>query len=192
MGAGASKSSLTQKQVHRLVKETGFAPSELDYLHRRFRSLCKSGDTLSRSDIMANPHLRDNVYVTRLYGITPKDELGEVTFEAFVGTAAVFRPGKDINEKLRFIFNMFDFNMDDSLGPQELDEMIKVIRPELVDEERKALVKQTTADILAKVGDTYKDGQIHSKSFIAYTKTLPGIDALLTLNLADELELKLD
>ena len=42
-------------------------------------------------------------------------------------------------------------------------------------------------DILAKGGDTKKDGQVHSKSFIVYAQTLPGIEELLTLNLVDQL-----
>lgn len=52
------------------------------------------------------------------------------------------------------------------------------------------LVRKTMEDILAKGGDTHKDGQVHGKAFIAYAKLLPGIDRLLTLNLADELNLK--
>lgn len=135
MGAGTSKQGLTDKQIQKLVKETGFAPSELEFLNRRFRGLCKRGTTLSRADVMDNPHLKANPYVNRLYGVIQKDEFGEVTFDTFVHTAAVFRPGKDVNGKLQFIFNLFDYNMDDTLEAHELSDMIKTVRPDIGEEE---------------------------------------------------------
>mmetsp|Transcript_10222 Transcript_10222/g.20002 ORF Transcript_10222/g.20002 Transcript_10222/m.20002 type:complete len:194 (-) Transcript_10222:1079-1660(-) len=193
MGAGTSRAGgLSDKQIQKYVKETGFAPSELEFLHRRFKSLCKRGDTLSRADVGENEHLKSNPYVNRLYSVMPKNEFGEVNFETFVTTAAVFRPGKDINGKLQFIFNLFDYNMDDTLEAHELSDMIKTVRPDIGDDENEELVKKTMADILAKGGDLYKDGEVHGKSFIAYAKLLPGIDKLLTLNLADELNLKVE
>mmetsp|Transcript_29092 Transcript_29092/g.68055 ORF Transcript_29092/g.68055 Transcript_29092/m.68055 type:complete len:194 (-) Transcript_29092:158-739(-) len=193
MGAGTSRiGGLSDKQIQKYVKETGFAPSELEFLYRRFKSLCKRGDTLSRADVSDNEHLKANPYVNRLYSVMPKNEFGEVTFDTFVTTAAVFRPGKDINGKLQFIFNLFDYNMDDTLEAHELSDMIKTVRPDIADDENEELVKKTMADILAKGGDLYKDGEVHGKSFIAYAKLLPGIDKLLTLNLADELNLKVE
>lgn len=41
--------------------------------------------------------------------------------------AAVFRPDKPITTKLQFIFNLFDYNMDDTLDPEELSEMISIV-----------------------------------------------------------------
>ena len=47
MGGGASKPNvLTEKQIQKYVKETGFAPTELEFLFKRFRFLCKSGASL--------------------------------------------------------------------------------------------------------------------------------------------------
>lgn len=188
MGGGASKANvLTEKQIQKYVKETGYAPSELEFLFKRFRFLCKRGVNLSRSDLQANANLADNQYVKRVFGVMPKNEMGEVTFEVFVRTAAVFRPDKPLATKLQFIFNLFDYNMDDSLDPEELNEMISIVRPDVGDDERASLVEQTVKDILAKGGDTRQDGLIHSKSFIVYAQTLPGIEELLTLNLVDQL-----
>ena len=188
MGGGASKPNvLTEKQIQKYVKETGFAPTELEFLFKRFRFLCKSGASLSRADLQANPHLADNPYVKRVYGIMPKNELGEVTFDVFIRTAAVFRADKPLTTKLQFVFNLFDYNMDDTLDPEELAEMISVVRPDVGEEEKKRLVDQTVQDILTKGGDTKKDGRIHSKSFIAYAQTLAGIEELLTLDLVDQL-----
>ena len=45
--------------------------------------------------------------------------------------SAVFRPEKPIATKLQFIFNLFDYNMDDTLDPKELDEMLAIVRGNL-------------------------------------------------------------
>jgi len=42
--------------------------------------------------------------------------------------AAVFRPDKPVATKLQYIFNLFDYNMDDTLDPAELSEMISIVR----------------------------------------------------------------
>ena len=42
---------------------------------------------------------------------------------------AVFRPEKPIAVKLQFIFNLFDYNMDDTLDPEELNEMLAETNP---------------------------------------------------------------
>ena len=61
MGGGASKANvLTEKQIQKYVKDTGYAPSELEFLYKRFRFLCKRGVNLSRSDLQENPNLADN------------------------------------------------------------------------------------------------------------------------------------
>ncbi len=178
--------------MQKLVKATGFAPSELEFLHRRFRSLCKNPEGLSRSDITARPHFRANPYVMRLFGMMPKNEFGEVTFETFVTTAALFRPGKDVNQKLKFIFDLFDLDMDGSLSADDIADVLKIIQPDVADEERKAMVDKCVADVMAKVGGKHKDGNIYPSNFIAFAKTLPNLDSLLTLNLADEMEPKVD
>jgi len=45
----------------------------------------------------------------------------------FPYSSAVFRPEKPIATKLQFIFNLFDYNMDDTLDPEELAEMITIV-----------------------------------------------------------------
>lgn len=128
MGGGASKTVLTDKQVQKYVKELGYSPSELEFLFNRFRYLCKSGDgELSRQDVAANTHLAGNKYVSRLYNVLPKNGHGCVTFDSFVRKAAVFRAEKPLDSKLDFIFDLFDYNMDDTLDPKELKEMIQLV-----------------------------------------------------------------
>ncbi len=72
-----------------LVLPQGFAPSELEFLFKRFRFLCKRGVNLSRADIQSNPNLANNQYVTRVFSVMPKNEMGDVTFDVFVRTAGM-------------------------------------------------------------------------------------------------------
>ncbi|KAJ1493787.1 hypothetical protein T484DRAFT_1928555 [Baffinella frigidus] len=190
MGGAASTASnggLPEKHVQKLVKATGYSAAEVEFLHKRFKALCKRGQHLSQADITEDPNLQGNAYVRRLFNVMPKDELGCVRFETFVATAAKFRPEAPIDGKLSFIFNLFDYDMSDTLEPEELSDMVRLVKPELSESERAILVEQTVRDVLLKGGDMYKDGLIHEKSFVVYAKTLPDIDALVTLSLADHL-----
>jgi len=129
MGAGASSSLLTEKQVQKYVKETGFSPPELEFLFRRFRFLCKNSNTLGANDLSSNPNLAANPYVKRIFAVMPKDGYGQVTFDTFVKTAAIFRPGKPVVEKLKFIFDLFDYNLDDTLDVSELHQILSLVIP---------------------------------------------------------------
>lgn len=127
MGAGASSKLLSEKQVQKYVKETGFSPPELEFLFRRFRFLCKKSNNLCAEDLSSNPNLAANPYVKRIFAIMSKNEFGEVTFDTFVRTAAIFRPGKPVVEKLAFIFDLFDYNLDDTLDISELHQIISLV-----------------------------------------------------------------
>jgi len=121
MGGAASTANdggLAEKEVQKLVKATGYSPAELEFLHKRFKGLCKRGQHLSQSDISDDPNLQGNGYVSRLFTVMPKDELGCVRFETFATTAAKFRPEAPIDGKLIFIFNLFDYDMSSTLKPQ--------------------------------------------------------------------------
>jgi len=183
----AAHGGLTEKQVQKLVKETGYSPSELEFLYQRYSALCKRGPYLSQSDITEDPNLQGNGYVNRLFNVMPKDEYGCVRFETFALTAAKFKPEAPLDEKLSFIFNLFDYDMSDTLEPSELADMVRLVKPELTESERTALVEQTVKDVLLKGGDMYHDGLIHEKSFIAYARTLPDLETMVTLSLADQL-----
>uniref|UniRef100_A0A6T7RS55 EF-hand domain-containing protein n=1 Tax=Hanusia phi TaxID=3032 RepID=A0A6T7RS55_9CRYP len=187
MGAGASSSLLTEKQVQKYVKETGFSPPELEFLFRRFRFLCKNSNTLGANDLSSNPNLAANPYVKRIFAVMPKDGYGQVTFDTFVKTAAIFRPGKPVVEKLKFIFDLFDYNLDDTLDVSELHQILSLVRPDMSVEEREALIKTTVSEIVQKGGDPTKDGQIHGRNFVSFAKNIPNIDEILTLDLASHL-----
>jgi len=82
------------------MQPQGFAPTELEFLYKRFRFLCKRGVNLSRSDLQSNPNLADNQYVRRVFGVMPKNEMGEVTFDVFVRTAGLIRTPSPCSPKV--------------------------------------------------------------------------------------------
>ena len=55
-------------------------------------ALIREFSNCQRSDLQANPSLADNQYVKRVFGVMPKNEMGEVTFDVFVRTAGVQAP----------------------------------------------------------------------------------------------------
>ena len=68
-----------------------------------------------------------NRFLHAEYASAPASCLARGTAHRYCTCAAVFRPDKPIATKLQFIFNLFDYNMDDTLDPEELAEMISIV-----------------------------------------------------------------
>jgi Ca2+-binding EF-hand superfamily protein len=188
MGGGTSKQdTLSTKQIQNYVKQTGFAESEIEFLHLRFRTICSNHVSLSQKDLDRDLNLKSNPYILRVFKLMPKNGMGEVTFETFINTAMIFREGKDLKKKLSFIFNLFDFNMDNTLDVDELKSMVMALKPELSETDCDDLIKTTIEEILGSKGQSQRDRKIRTEDFVAYASKLPGIDKLLVLNLTDDL-----
>jgi Ca2+-binding EF-hand superfamily protein len=186
MGGGASKHGLSKGQIQKFVKETGFSESELQFLDLRFRALCSNGKTLSKKDLDRDTNMKSNPYISRVFNTMPKNGLGDVVFDTFVKTASTFREGQDLKKKLKFIFSLFDFNMDDTLDVDELKLMITSFNPGISDGLRDEMVKKTMLDVACYSRKSEKDGKIRSDDFVAYASQLPGIEKLLVLNFASD------
>jgi Ca2+-binding EF-hand superfamily protein len=186
MGGGASKQSLKKSQIQKFVKDTGFSESEIKFLYLRFQSLCSNGSCLSKKDIERDVNLKANPYILRVFNSMSKNGTGEVVFETFIKTASIFREGHELENKLEFIFGLFDHNMDNVLDADELKTMINSFHPGISREMCEEMVKKTVKDVACFSRKSETDGKIRKDDFVAYAEQLPGIDKLLVLNLASD------
>jgi Ca2+-binding EF-hand superfamily protein len=184
MGGGGSKHGLSKSQIQKFVKETGFSESELQFLYLRFNGLCSNGKSLSKKDLERDTNLKSNPYISRVFNTMPKNGLGDVVFDNFVKTASIFREGQDLKKKLKFIFGLFDSNMDDTLDVDEIKLMITSFNPGISDGLRDEMVNETVRDVACYSRKSEQDGKIRSDDFVAYASQMPGIETLLVLNFA--------
>ena len=61
------------------------------------------------------------------YSHTAHEYLFKCVKKKISANTAVFRPEKPLATKLQFIFNLFDYDMDDTLDPKELSDMISFV-----------------------------------------------------------------
>ena len=120
MGSGVSlppltvASDLPPDDAIKYAKRYQIKPSELRYIFRRFRVLCKTnGRTLVPGDVPRTASLLKHDLSKRIINVMAgASKGGGVDFETFLQTYKKFRPGQPLDAKLRFAFDIFDQDGD--------------------------------------------------------------------------------
>lgn len=135
MGSSTSL-SLDSNEVDEICKETGFSHRQIKRLYNRFHSLDKENlGFLRKEDLSSIPELynpvRDriiDVLVTD-YGVN-----GQLNFRQFVNVLAIFRRKSgnsngpnSLENKLRFIFDIYDRDKDNFISQIELLSILQMI-----------------------------------------------------------------
>ncbi|RNA13594.1 calcineurin B homologous 1 [Brachionus plicatilis] len=135
MGSSSSI-SLDSSEVDEICRETGFSHSQLKRLFNRFNSLDKENlGFLRKEDLSSIPELynpvRDRIIDVL---ITDHGQNGHLNFRQFANVLAVFRRKtghstgpNTIENKLRFIFDMYDRDKDNFINQNELLSILQMI-----------------------------------------------------------------
>ncbi|KAL2098168.1 hypothetical protein ACEWY4_007375 [Coilia grayii] len=113
-----------------LLAVTHFTKRELQILYRGFKNECPSGlvNEETFKNIYANffPHGDSSSYAHFLFQAFDRNQTGSVTFEDFsLGLSALLRG--PVEEKLTWVFNLYDINKDGCITKEEMLEIMKAI-----------------------------------------------------------------
>jgi calcium and integrin-binding protein 1 len=79
-------------------------------------------------EIMLNyPELKYNPFGDRICQVFSSTNNGDCTFDDFVDMLSVFSERAPLSFKAEYAFRIFDFDNDDMLGPEDLQELIRRI-----------------------------------------------------------------
>lgn len=180
MGSKASI-PLEDDELASLREETKLSQRQIGDLYERFNELSGGSETLKRSNLIRLPDLKSNPLGSRIVEAFFKDSCSddeEMDFTQFVKASAVFKPHrKHMNDslnskdsKLRFIFNIYDLDGDETISKEEMFSLLKMMVGSEVTEETLAQI----AERAVFEGDDDKDGFI---SFEDFKKALSKVDA---------------
>uniref|UniRef100_UPI00398E9836 tescalcin a n=1 Tax=Pristiophorus japonicus TaxID=55135 RepID=UPI00398E9836 len=138
-----SSPSLPAWEIRDLTDSTGFSSEQIEILHRRFLHLTDGKTTMCKScfdnipDLECNPiksRIVNAFFDTRNLGQQSNGSVEDITFENFLTTLSFFQHMDDNhtkedleygkNEKLKFLFHMYDTNGDGKITLEELREII--------------------------------------------------------------------
>lgn len=176
---GSNSSMLQKDDIQTISSETGFTANQIKRLYSRFKNLDRNNTGyLDRSDFLLIPELHVNPLCDRIIEVLIEDygHEGRLNFRQFAKAFSTFRRGKierlDNNSKenkLRFLFGIYDRDKDAKINKTELMTILKMLVGSNIPEDQMNAIAERTIAELDVDGDEFI-------TFDEFCKTLTRID----------------
>lgn len=161
---GSNSSILLHKEeVQAISDETGFSAKQIKRLYNRFTSLDKDNTGyLTRQDFLKIPELHINPLCDRIIEVLIEDygQDGKLNFSQFTKLFSTFRRGKadtsglnSKENKLKFLFGMYDRDKDGRINKPELLAILHMLVGSNIPEEQMNAIAERTIAELDENGD---------------------------------------
>ena len=157
-----------------------FSPQEINKLYKRFKKLdLQNTGELRPEDFQDIPALAQNPLISRIIAIFDKNKTGRISFVEFIKGLEVLSVGASEEEKLRFMFKIYDVDEDGFISPTDLSKVLRLmVGLNLTEQQLAQLVDRTI-----QKGDEDRDGRI---SYIEFCKMVKNLDIVKKLTLTYE------
>ena len=188
---GSSQSSLKKKDLDGIQKSTHFESDEIVALFEHFCSVAAtktgkvSDDIHQKIDrnlfLSSIGSSKGSLFLDRMFTLFDKDRDGFITFTDYVNGLSVLCARGTLDEKVRFAFEIYDYDNDGKISKDELGDMLM---KSLLENEVKLSGKQVKSIIDATFteADKNKDGFIDIHEFKAMTDNHRSILNNMTLD----------
>lgn len=153
----------------KISQEIPFSQEELLMLEQRFRRLDKDGSgMLEPNEFFDIPELAQNPLVQRVISVFDKNKDGNISFYEFVtGISKLSEAGSE-EDKMRFLFSIYDIEGDGFISNGELFKVLKMmVGNNLTDVQLQQLVDRT----IIRADEDY-DGKISYEEFCKMIRNL--------------------
>uniref|UniRef100_A0A8D8U2N7 Kv channel-interacting protein 4 n=1 Tax=Cacopsylla melanoneura TaxID=428564 RepID=A0A8D8U2N7_9HEMI len=169
------------EELTKLAKTTKFTRKEIQLIYRGFKQECPSGmlDEDSFVHIFAQffPQGDATQYAHYVFNTIKHSQTSKITFEDFLGILSRVSRGS-VQEKLHWIFGLYDLNGDGLITKKEMEEVVtsiydmlgRNIEPQIDDTTVKAHV-----DKIFTLIDTNKDGVVTIDELIQWCSRDEGV-----------------
>jgi len=158
---GVGHSSLSELDLENMKALSSFDEDDLKILYRKFQTLDKDkSGSLSVDEFLMIPELAGNPLLQRIVSIFDADKNSTVEFSEFISALSTFHSGSK-EDKLKFIFKMYDIDGDGYISNGELFKVLKMmVGSNLTDVQLQQLVDQTMLKV-----DTNRLGKVSFEEF---------------------------
>lgn len=159
--------------------QINFDKKELKILYHNFMSMDANKNGLIEPDEFFDvPELRDNPIVQRIISVFDKNGDGKISFYEFVWGLSALTNNANLDEKLKFAFQIYDMNNDGYLSNGDLFHCLKM----LVGDNLTDIQIQQLSDRTLIAADKDLDGKISFEEFCNFVKDIQ-IQELFSMNL---------
>ncbi|XP_066957368.1 NADPH oxidase 5 isoform X2 [Macrobrachium rosenbergii] len=160
---------------------TGFTRENLEWLEQLFRQALGHKQELSFDDFKKIVHSRNSFFAERVFQIFDRDNSGTVSLSEFLDAMHQFA-GKSPNDKIKFLFRVYDLDGDGLIQQSELQKVMKACMEEngmkFSDEQIEDLTLALFED-----ADTQKQGAITYESLKAQLEKHNGLLENLSISI---------
>ncbi|CAI2382325.1 unnamed protein product [Moneuplotes crassus] len=118
--------SLEAQEVAELSKETKFTSKEVKRIHKRFGQLDVHGrGYITIHDLATLPDVDKNPLGDRICRVLAEEGKNSISFKEFIKALAVFNDKDNDEEKLKFLFKVYDIDGDGYVTKDELFVILK-------------------------------------------------------------------
>ncbi|PKI83471.1 Calcineurin subunit B [Malassezia vespertilionis] len=162
-----------------MEQQTNFSAPEIQRLKKRFLKLDRDGSgSIDRDEFLSLPTIANNPLAQRLISIFDADGSGSVDFQEFVYGLSVFSSQGSREEKLRFVFKVYDIDRDGYISNGELFLVLKMmVGGNLKDQQLQQIVDKTIME-----ADKNGDGKL---DFFEFLEMVNNTDVAKQLTLED-------
>ncbi|XP_013782821.2 Kv channel-interacting protein 4-like, partial [Limulus polyphemus] len=128
---GGQQTRFTPEAIEKLCENTKFNKRELQLMYRGFKQECPSGMVKEEAfkGIYAQFFPRESdtsQYAHYVFNTFDQDHSGSITFNDLVAGLSILSRGT-VQEKLRWVFNLYDINGDGYITKDELSRIISSV-----------------------------------------------------------------
>ncbi|KAH0576407.1 Calcineurin regulatory subunit B [Spironucleus salmonicida] len=173
---GSKFSSVSFEQAISTLGPNNFTRQELKGLFDRFNQLSQGQQMLNKMKLLELPELQLNPLADRMIDMLVENS-GMITFNSFVVALSPFSPTAPDEEKLSFVFKVYDKDNDGFINADELFGLLKqIVGYSINDVQLQMLVKGTITD-----ADTDRDGKLNYEEFKASLQKCSDIRSKITV-----------
>mmetsp|Transcript_29838 Transcript_29838/g.83364 ORF Transcript_29838/g.83364 Transcript_29838/m.83364 type:complete len:180 (+) Transcript_29838:68-607(+) len=177
MGCGDSR-ECPDDYIEKYSTSTPFSEGQVKKIYRRFLDLDMDGKGyLSTDDFLLITELALNPLVMRVITVFDEKEEDAIEFDTFIRMLAVFHPKTSREEKLNFIFKIYDVSGDGLLDEDEISQVLKMLVGNRLSNKQLRRICQR----VLQENDKNGDGRITREEFIEALEVVEHVDVPLSI-----------
>eukprot|EP01119_Soliformovum_irregulare_P025081 TRINITY_DN917_c0_g1_i1.p1 TRINITY_DN917_c0_g1~~TRINITY_DN917_c0_g1_i1.p1 ORF type:complete len:192 (+),score=36.20 TRINITY_DN917_c0_g1_i1:423-998(+) len=176
---GNLPSGLSLEEMEQLKEDTHLSEKELRRIYRRFKKLdADQSGAISIDEFLTIPELAANPLLERVVSNFDKNKDNEIQFTELVTGLSTFLTKGNQEEKLRFIFDLYDIDADGFISNGELFHVLKM----MVGNNLNEVQLQQIVDKTIIEADEDKDGKISFQEFVKMIDNVEDIEGKMTIS----------
>lgn len=159
--------------------ERAVGSEEIDRLAKRFMKLdTDNSGAIDKDEFLAIPGIGQNPLARRVVDIFDENKGGDIDFKEFVTGLSVFSSAGSVDDKLKFLFKVYDIDNDGYISNGELFIVLRLmVADSLTDVQLQELVDRTIME-----GDSDGDGRLSFAEFKKIIESTSDITQKLSLD----------